>query len=438
MYLLIEEAVRELDSRLLMARELVDRNFTVLVGPQWWFFQNFDNLSPGIALFKGNNRIQAGSMAVAKGHGHIVASIEEEVLALCDATEIQWLYDPRVADCCDIVLAQGDFQARSLKTFAARADIEVAITGNPRMDLLRDVNFDPTPVHHDLRNEGRPYVLINTNSSTVNPSVADTLRERDRWIVAGLLDLTDPSSVRKFESYCAWDHQNIENVLRFVEAYRQRGLNPSLVLRPHPQENLEFWQELYEGDPLVSVVREGHHLSWTQSAECLVHTSCTTGLEAFILGRPAVSLRSMAPDWDARMVSNMVSKVADNAEVAVDLVARALDGDFMDELERLRFENRLAEHHLVGDVSGGAAGRIADVFECASGRLSAQSDCSIPDRSIFNRARFRPLSISERQADKAMIEASDLSRIVREFEGPNHLEIAEICDSVFVLSRAVQ
>ena len=65
-YLLIEDAGRELDSRILIAQHLLERGAEVWIGQQLWFVRNFTALRPGVALFKGTNIAQVANMRAAR------------------------------------------------------------------------------------------------------------------------------------------------------------------------------------------------------------------------------------------------------------------------------------------------------------------------------------------------------------------------------------
>ena len=71
-YILIEIAERELDSKLLIALYLVKKGFHVIVGYQWALAENRDCLPAGIFFFKGMNKIHTDSMARVCQSGHTV------------------------------------------------------------------------------------------------------------------------------------------------------------------------------------------------------------------------------------------------------------------------------------------------------------------------------------------------------------------------------
>lgn len=64
-----------------------------------------------------------------------------------------------------------------------------------------------------------------------------------------------------------------------------------IIVRPHPIKRAETWSELLRGVPRADMVREGAAVPWIMASDVLIHTNCTTGVEAFALDKPAISLQ---------------------------------------------------------------------------------------------------------------------------------------------------
>jgi len=418
LYLLVEEETRELLSRLCLAREAINRGHHVVLGRQWWFFENFDRLPPGVALFKGNNRIQASQMAVAKRHGHLIASIEEEALVLADADEIRRLYEPAIEHLCDVIFAQGKFQADCLGELFTQASHKVIASGNPRLDLLRHPELRALALRAEpgtdggIPLEGARYVLVNTNMSAINPSVADTLRVFERCEIAGLLDGRHQRDVDEFDEWCAWETENLVNLVRFIDAYKQSRGDVPIVVRPHPSENAEFWSDLYDADEQVSVIQDGNHLTWIEGAACVVHTSCTTGLEAYVMGKPVVTIKTAVPHWDARFVSNAVSQVADGPEQAVDMVLAAVSsseatvGSPAD--ANLVFNRYFRSQADSPNAQPNARLIIEALEQAARGRFEESAPLALTE------TQFRDAHVTDLQKGKVGFDAADIDRSMAE------------------------
>jgi hypothetical protein len=76
----------------------------------------------------------------------------------------------------------------------------------------------------------------------------------------------------------------------------------------------------------VRVIREGSHVPWTLASKMLIHTSCTTGFEAFVAGKPIVSLVPHETPYARSMLANMVTSCHSTREAAMDAVEVILAG----------------------------------------------------------------------------------------------------------------
>jgi hypothetical protein len=63
----------------------------------------------------------------------------------------------------------------------------------------------------------------------------------------------------------------------------------TVVVRPHPSENIVFFRQAFATFRNVVVRRDGNVLSWIRPADLVVHSNCTTGIEAVLAGVPTVN-----------------------------------------------------------------------------------------------------------------------------------------------------
>lgn len=293
LYLLVEESAREMASRLLIAIHAARLGFEVVIGPQWLLPGQASRLPKGVVLFKGNNRIQADNMRLMRASGHAIASIEEEVLGLISEARIVEQYDRRINELCDLLLCQGEFQKNALAGAFPRFPGHMEATGNPRLDFLRaPLNARILKAAAAIRAARGPFILINSNYSSINPRHGDTLTNFGGWVQAGFVNPDSPGEVADYMEFCGWERQNLHALLSFIRGAAGIGLAGRMVLRPHPAEATWRWRRGLgaAAGTDIEIVEDGDHLAWISASELLVHTSCTTGLEAAILGARAINL----------------------------------------------------------------------------------------------------------------------------------------------------
>src|SRR5262249_19208535 len=79
-------------------------------------------------------------------------------------------------------------------------------------------------------------------------------------------------------------------VRELARAYPEYGI----ILRPHPSEDIAFYEHAFAPYRAVTVTKEGSVLDWIRSAELVIHTNCTTGVEAVLADRRVLNMQPEA------------------------------------------------------------------------------------------------------------------------------------------------
>ena len=66
----------------------------------------------------------------------------------------------------------------------------------------------------------------------------------------------------------------------------------NIIVRPHPTENQQVYKEIAKNCKNVKVINEGNVVPWLMAAKALIHNGCTTSVEAYMMGVPAISYRA--------------------------------------------------------------------------------------------------------------------------------------------------
>jgi hypothetical protein len=138
----------------------------------------------------------------------------------------------------------------------------------------------------------------------------------------------------------------------------------TVVVRPHPTESHDAYRRIAEGRRRVKVTNLGNVVPWLLSARALIHNGCTTGVEAFELGVPALSYRATVNetyDDGFYRLPNAVSHTCFDFDELRRCLRGVLDGAVgaPDTEER----RRLVRHHLAAHEGPLACERILDVLE---------------------------------------------------------------------------
>ena len=325
LYLPIEIASRELDSRLLLACLAVEMGLEVVLGQKWLIELNFENMPPGIVLFKTVTPRDAKAMSQARRLGYHIAAIDEEMPGVVAGPEtLRWVDEEAIRQ-TELLFAVGDVHLEALVARYPDHQSKFVSVGNPRFDLLRPEFQDIYRADNTalLREFGR-YILVNTNFAIVNSgkgNVEHVIRTMER---GGKLDRRKSKDVEYLRELLRFERANFSAIQSLLRELPTRFPEHCIVLRPHPNEDESTWIRICSDMPRVRVERRGAAIPWILASEILVHVNCTTGLEAVVLGKPAVSFQPIESPIAKKYLSTSVNPVARTIEEVVARIGQTI------------------------------------------------------------------------------------------------------------------
>jgi surface carbohydrate biosynthesis protein len=323
LYLPVEVASRELHAKLLLTYFAVRMGYEVVIGWKKLINQNLSQMPPGIVVFKTLTLGDGRAMVRARAAGHAIAAIDEEVPGLVATKQkLRWVTRQSV-DASDLVLAAGADHLEALRTFYPGYADRYRLVGNPRWDLLRpELRGSHAREAAAIRDRYGSFVLVNTNFAVLNSS-RRTPEETRAWFVDTMLvDPRKPEDAVFLDEVFAMERANTEAIHELLRALPSRFPNHRFIVRPHPIEREDTWTAALRGLPRVAVVRDGPAVPWIMASDALVHTNCTTGVEAFALGRPAISLQPAKLGVYEVYLSNRINYLTSNVDETLDLLDR--------------------------------------------------------------------------------------------------------------------
>lgn len=329
LYLPMEIASRELDSRLLIAVLAMQRGFEVVLGQKWLIERNIATMPAGFYLSKTLTQRDARVMSRAHKCGYVIAAIEEELPGIVAApNELRWVSGEAVAT-TDLIFVSGDHNTKSMRERFPDAADRIHAVLNPRWDILRPQlrdSYDDQVA--ELRKKYGPFILINSNLGLTNSekgSADEIIRDQVRL---GKLSMDDHSHVEFINQGKTMEAANRVALHELIRRLPERYPQFRIVLRPHPSERMDTWIQELNGNDRVDVVRDGAAAPWILAAEMLLHTNCTTGVEAIGLDKPSICLVTTDADINLRYLANRVNPVARSVDEVLARVDRLLaEGD---------------------------------------------------------------------------------------------------------------
>lgn len=330
LYCPIEVGTRELLSRCLTACAAAEKDFVVLIGFQYTLIEHATVLPKGIYFSKGTNAISVENMTMARDNGHVVAMCEEENFFRGLKNNPIVIGSQNLDAVCDLYLAIGeDEKDYIIGRFGGR--IPIQCTGNARADLLRTAFM---PLYHreaeSLRAEHGHHILINTNFGILNNAAPTNTPQKifEQWDNMGVFNpsLSQSEKERIFEDYKDFERANMAALFELLLRFAGKGYR--VAVRPHPAEDVETWVDRINavGSDAIRVVTHGSHIPAILAADLIVHTACTTGVEALLLGVPALCISATDNQAVTYHLARKFNDTAGSVEAAIAAVDDHMSG----------------------------------------------------------------------------------------------------------------
>ena len=438
LYLTSELTNRDWDTRLLMADHAVNAGYSVVIGQQWQVLFSLQNLPRGLLMIKTMNQIQGNAVAAVRQMGHLVAVMDEESLPLATDEDIVGAflakgYSEPAVKYSNVFLANSPLHKACIEKTIPGLQGKIIVTGNPRVDLLtagRRARYAATA--EAVRAKHGRFILFNSNTASRN-SIWSKKEFLDIQVRAGALDVNNAESVALFQEQLDFEEANariFEAMLTWCAAH---ATDHTIVVRPHPSEGREYWDTFAAENPNVQVVWGTPHVPYMMAADLVVHTNCTTGIEAAILDRPSLNLMPMPNSYWAKIY--FASKVSptfndlESAQGAVRTFLQTGGGPLVPN------ENHRAELHryfpcVVENTS--AANMVGVMMKMLS--FSGAQENPTTDAIVQGLTPYRLEGTARKKFSKSAEEAVADFNAIRSISGMKRpLSFTPIADSLFLL-----
>lgn len=355
----VEIQSRELDAKLLLACVAAERGHSVLVGCHQAIKRNLHALPRSIYVGKGvtKNSLELYFRRAERAGHSVVAWDEEGLVYMTRDTYLRRKVWPDALASAQALFAWGEDNAEIWRSAPGYAGQPLFVSGNPRADLLRpDLRGYFAAAAEELRNRHGRFVLISSNFGHLHHFLKNAGQPAPE---AG--QPVPPEKVGTLQDPAMAKHR-LEMLLAFkrmLPELARRLPDRRFILRPHPSEDPDHWRETARESPNVEVVGGGPIVPWLLAAEALLHNGCTTAVEGFLLGRPAIAYEPIRhPVYDIRL-PNALSHAASDLDALTAQVVRAGETGFKPAPDQVA----LARRHVAAQDGPLASERIADALE---------------------------------------------------------------------------
>lgn len=363
-YLHVELADRELDSKLLLAVVAAKRGHSVLISDIHTFDALFsdDTLPPGIFHTKDlcaePSKIERNKKLLKNGFK--VTSLDDEA-GIIDY-DYQWFCDRRYSEktipLASAIFCWGLDDAKTLSENYPNSIEKIHTVGSPRADLWssRFKDYWPKPWE-------RPYLLVSCNFGKSNNAKDFSKMAMSSYDV-NLLPHENRNLLNAF-SQAAEGYEMMGNFLSAISHLSRSEKNYDIIVRPHLSEKLETWDTLLKGMGNVYVLRFGSITPWVSNAFAVMHNSCTTAIEAAYGGTPVITFIPFEQRFGRSVPNDLgisVHKASQVAAVADEIFLRYVNSG-QDKIEAVP---KIVDRKIYNRNHELSSERIVDVFESFS------------------------------------------------------------------------
>ncbi|VAW78840.1 hypothetical protein MNBD_GAMMA15-1316 [hydrothermal vent metagenome] len=366
----VENQVRELDPKLLLACIAARRGFTSIIGSHRKIDFRIASFPRSLYLCKSFTVMNLNMFKIMHKLGQKIISWDEEALVHLPAEMyFSRRLSPLSLKYVSHLFAWGEDNASLWRQYPQMpGEKPIHITGNPRGDLLRTEMRDF--YRHDadaLREKYGKFILLNTNFNHVNAFFPGQNLFRPTAKHGGKMRFGKAAKgMSPGFAEALRDHKQtlFEYFKQLIPVLDQAFPDYTLVVRPHPTENPDVYHCIAAGCERVRVTNEGNVVPWLMATRALVHNGCTTAVEAYSMGVPVISYRpslNETIDEDFYRLPNQLSYQCFSESELKDILCRVLS----DQLGAADGDERKAlfERYIVAQDGPLACERMVDVLE---------------------------------------------------------------------------
>lgn len=446
-----ETRYREFEAKLLLACHAAERGWRVVVGSMKTIDRHAARLPRGIYISKSMTKKKRRMFELLPRLGHVVTAWDEEGLVYASPEVYRMTkVGAEVLNMPVRRFAWGEANSQAWREHPDYAGGPIGITGNPRADLLRpELRGYFAQEAARLSERFGDFILVNTNFSRVNHFTPGQSWQRRLAEDGGerIVSEDDPRL-----GLAAHKTELFRHFVEMVPAVARRFPDRTLVVRPHPSESPDIWRQVLADCPNAHVIYEGNVGAWLMAASALVHNGCTTAVESFLLGRPAIAYQPVVSEVYDHPLPNALSVQCFGLQQLYDRLADTLDGCVDAREEFIAARRDLAHHHIVsydgpmacervleelddvlathGGRRPGPLTRVAGWAGAEARRVVTGTKSSLPNHRnspAYLRHMFPPV-------DKAEVVAS-IHRFGQLLGRFRDLRVEALRDNVFALSR---
>lgn len=283
LYIPVEVKNRELRAKVFLSCYAATKGYNCIIGRRQDLKKLSRNLPQGIILEKG---IEPPNKAKAildyKSYGHIPVALDEEGMFLDKEKYLSDRMMPEAFCRLDLFFVWGEYQKCIVEQIFPKHKEKIKLVGNSRLDLLnKDLLFSYKEDIDKIKTEYGKTILFNSTFTLASPANGDKMIRK----IKGFDNNNDSLVQERVDNKKRERNEFLKAIYKVSREYKDY----SIILRPHPSEDVTFWLENLKKMDNVFISNEGNVIPWILHSDVMIHSNCTTSIESLLLGKLSIN-----------------------------------------------------------------------------------------------------------------------------------------------------
>lgn len=361
----VHKKVREFDAKFYLAVKLVEAGFNVTIGKSSKVINATKFLPRGIYCDIRHLITRKQKFKRIKSYGHKIVAFDEEATSVLDWEEYKDNHiSEEVTEMCSALFAWGPVHYNAIiQKLGKGAKEKVFDVGHPRFDVLRSpANIVFKDKTDSISKKYRDFILFTSNTGgwIMNKEIESVWRSYvDRNVIKDT-----PENYDHF--YKAYEHR-VQRHKELVELIKYLSVEINgidIIVRPHFTESIEDWEnDLGSYIEKVKIIHEFSSIPWILASKLVVHSSCTSGTEAFIAGKNVVTYRPVKNEKFDSEIPNNLSHEVNSKEQIKEIIDKIIGNDNIIYPERDEEKIRLASQYFSSIKGENSTSKVVKILK---------------------------------------------------------------------------
>lgn len=277
----IEISNRELISKFYLACSFANKGYPSYIGGKKQVWEILKFTKNAIYFDKGYHKGVSEYIYdnIKNNNGYVVSLDEENGVDLKNNNTLDQRFPTDVFNYFDLTFLWGSFQLDYIFKNRKICHDNIFSFGHTRFELLK-------PKYQKLYNKDvalikqkyNDYILINTSFGLGNNILGEDFVNKNYQ-----------SRIPNLDKIILYEKKQIKHLFKII-TYLSENYNKNLIIRPHPEENIKIYKSQFKNIKNIHIIYDKSVIPWMLGAHTVIHHSCTTAIEAKMLGIQPISV----------------------------------------------------------------------------------------------------------------------------------------------------